>query len=203
MIPTVFGTKHLSLKCFIRSALVTLCTLFVVQLWDFTGDIGRLVAFKFTFVSQIFGNVGPDYISLLSTRFLVGSLCRRRSLARRLLTMCAVVMIGIVLAVVAAEFSERLVYLWRGQPGSGLGRVIDFLELGLASFFASLFSSIWLLLLVTTGALLRAGLRLPFGIPLLTRRFDIEKKPLQCIGLMAGGIVAICYWGWTALAAIL
>jgi hypothetical protein len=45
------------------------------------------------------------------------------------------------------------------------------------------FTSVWLWLYAGSGFFLRAA-----------RRFDIEKKPLQSIGLVAGALVAMGYW---------
>lgn len=58
----------------------------------------------------------------------------------------------------------------------------------------SMFTSIWLWLYAGSGFLLKAARRFDIGFDWFNRRFDIEKKPLQCIGLVAGAIVAVVYW---------
>ena len=63
------------------------------------------------------------------------------------------------------------------------------------SFYASYFTSIWLWLYAASGFLLKAARRFDFGFEWFNRRFDIEKKPLQSIGLVAGALlVAVAYW---------
>jgi len=41
---------------------------------------------------------------------------------------------------------------------------------------------------------LKAARRFDIGFDWFNRRFDIEKKPLQSIGLVAGALVAFVYW---------
>ena len=40
----------------------------------------------------------------------------------------------------------------------------------------------------------RSARRLDIGFDWFNRKFDIEKKPLQSIGLVAGALVAVLYW---------
>jgi hypothetical protein len=52
--------------------------------------------------------------------------------------------------------------------------------------------SIWLPFV--SGFLLKAARRLDLGFDWFNRTFDIERKPLQSIGLVAGALVAVVYW---------
>lgn len=61
-------------------------------------------------------------------------------------------------------------------------------------FFGSLFSSFWLWLYAGSGFLLKFARRFDVGFQWFNRHFDIEKKPLQSIGLVAGALVAVVYW---------
>jgi hypothetical protein len=56
------------------------------------------------------------------------------------------------------------------------------------------FTSIWLWLYAGSGFLLKAARRFDMGFDWFNRKFDIEKKPLQSIGLVAGALVAVTYW---------
>jgi hypothetical protein len=56
------------------------------------------------------------------------------------------------------------------------------------------FTSIWLWLYAGSGFILKAARRFDVGFDWFNRHFDIEKKPLQSIGLVAGALVAIVYW---------
>jgi hypothetical protein len=57
--------------------------------------------------------------------------------------------------------------------------------------YPALFTSIWLWLYAGSGFLLKAARRFDIGFEWFNRHFDIEKKPLQSIGLVAGALV---YW---------
>ena len=44
------------------------------------------------------------------------------------------------------------------------------------------------------GFLLKAARRFDVGFEWFNRKFDIEKTPLQSIGLVAGPLAAVAYW---------
>ena len=52
----------------------------------------------------------------------------------------------------------------------------------------------WLWLYAGSGFLLKAAHRFDIGFDWFNRKFDIEKHPLQSIGLVAGALVAVVYW---------
>jgi hypothetical protein len=56
------------------------------------------------------------------------------------------------------------------------------------------FTSIWLWLYAGAGFLLKFARRFDIGFEWFNRKFDIEKKPLQSIGFVAGALVAVAYW---------
>jgi hypothetical protein len=60
--------------------------------------------------------------------------------------------------------------------------------------FPTFFTIIWLWLYAGSGFLLKAARRFDIGFDWFNRKFDIEKKPLQSIGLVAGSLVALMYW---------
>ena len=47
---------------------------------------------------------------------------------------------------------------------------------------------------LVSGGIIIAARRFDIGFQWFNRRFDIEKKPLQSIGLVAGALVAVMYW---------
>jgi hypothetical protein len=55
-------------------------------------------------------------------------------------------------------------------------------------------ATLWLDLYATSGFIIRAARRFDIGFDWFNRKFDIEKKPLQSIGLVAGALVAAAYW---------
>jgi hypothetical protein len=60
--------------------------------------------------------------------------------------------------------------------------------------FASFFRSIWLY--AGAGFMLKFARRFDKSLGWFNRRFDIEKHPLSSIGLVAGALVAVVYWGF-------
>jgi hypothetical protein len=58
----------------------------------------------------------------------------------------------------------------------------------------ALLPSVWLWLYAVSGFFLKTARRFDIGFDWFSRHFDIEKKPLQSIGLVAGAIVALVYW---------
>lgn len=54
--------------------------------------------------------------------------------------------------------------------------------------------TLWLDLYAISGSLLKAARRFDIGFGWFNRKFDIETKPLQSIGLVAGALVAVVYW---------
>ena len=57
-----------------------------------------------------------------------------------------------------------------------------------------LYTSIPLWLCVFSGILLKAAQRFDVSFGWFISKADIEKKPLQSIGLVAGAMVAVVYW---------
>ena len=84
----------------------------------------------------------------------------------------------------------------RGFPSRGfLHNLLTFRsELLLLFVVPSLFTNVWLWLYAGSGFLLKAARRFDIGFEWFNRKFDIEKKPLQSIGLVAGALVAVAYW---------
>jgi len=70
------------------------------------------------------------------------------------------------------------------------------------SIIPALSVSVWMWLPLVAGLMLKAGRRLDIGLAWFNRRFDIEKKPHQAIGLVAGVLVAIFYWTLAMVRAI-
>ena len=76
----VFGKKHLSWRCFLRSAIVSCITLVLGVLFFYSpvsyvkmlADRRVYVLLGYTALGAIVVNVVPDYLSLLKTRFLIG-----------------------------------------------------------------------------------------------------------------------------------
>jgi hypothetical protein len=173
-----------------------------------------------TLVCGGIGNLVPDYISLLETRWMLRKMSKANGRLRLLLADASITMVIGVIGGLIADMSYIIVLTWRypGKCGAvGLYNcVVDdvshyFLELRVALeshvnllqdlsmlflpyLCAAFFTSIWLWLYAGSGFILKAARRFDIGFDWFNRKFDIEKKPLQSIGLMAGALVAVVYW---------
>jgi hypothetical protein len=224
----VFGRKHLSVNCFIRSsiastialgAMVGAYLLFGPSLTGpiYTGAIqGPTVhIIGYFFLLTIPMNYVGDYISLLETRLLIFWMTRISSAPIRLLLLLLDVVVGSavfffgfwVAQVIAVHWSPRWsmgnlrdVYMHLGFVNVSLGEDFTYFYTfsGFPSVFlyASLLTSIWLWLYAGSGFLLKFARRFDIGFDWFNRKFDIEKKPLSAIGLVAGALVAVVYWGF-------
>lgn len=75
------------------------------------------------------------------------------------------------------------------------GRLVKFgLNLSTLAVYPAFFTLTWLWLYAGSGFLLKAARKFDIGFDWFNRKFDIEKKPLQSIGLVAGALVAVVYW---------
>ena len=155
------------------------------------------------------GNVIPDYASLLKTRLALRFMINTDSAIVR----CAVIVADVIVtALLAAAVAVGMLLM-----GTALNLVPSYpgvLELQdvtyvspqeatfdvitdafpLLWFFPAFFTSIWLWLYAGSGFLLKFARRFDIGFQWFNRHFDIENKPLQSIGLVAGAFVALIYW---------
>jgi hypothetical protein len=209
----VFGAKHLSWKCFFRSCCFSsalyLFSLFTFCLFSMNAAQWRAGAWHdWTLLKPIFIGLmvmgwmsfPPDYISLLKSRYLIRKMSGGLHFAVIALFLLldafltlVITVVGFVLGV-AVLLSTGLDEPFAGSLGfAAYG--IGFLIFGLMPMLCSgYFTSIWLWLYVGSGFLLKAARRFDIGFDWFNRKFDIEKKPLQSIGLVSGAIVAVLYW---------
>lgn len=170
---------------------------------------------------QMVANIVPDFISVAATRLLLSLLPSHKNFQQTLGLLAANVLIALLMAFGALNIIahvqhsptyiavyERLTFgnswyesvkkkanaddiFW--QVGE-LYAVVERRLVALPVVLASLFTSIWLWLYAGSGFLLKAARRFDLGFDRFNRKFDIEKKPLQSIGLVAGVLVAVVYW---------
>jgi hypothetical protein len=163
-------------------------------------------------------NVLPDNLSLLETRFVLrnmrmGSRSRSAFLVLDLLVTGGIAFVTTML-VFAVATVVLTIHLHLDHPfdllnpdviggvRSDLLLTFDwdfngFFKQSLQVwFFPTFFTSIWLWLYAGSGFLLKAARRFDIGFQWFNRGFDIEKKPLSAIGLVAGALVAVLYWGF-------
>jgi len=138
----------------------------------------------------------------------------------RILILAGQVLVSLYLGLASAALGLALtshVHLWSSYDwivgpnssygsvfGSGLSMWLHPLTLlariwntgSLAAFVApTLGPTFGLLLFTISGLILIAVQRFDLGFSWFVRWFDIEEKPLQSVGLVAGAVVALAYWG--------
>jgi hypothetical protein len=233
----VFGSEHLSWKCFGRSCVATFVSLAMVVALCFivapeysrqvivpslshNASVATLTKFVLIMISVLLiTNAVPNYISLLKTRYALRIATREHAPLPLLLILDAVLsfLLGIsdyALLVVTGWAMTRLVHpsvndstivtMLRKEdalqvldtvfgPLFSLNGVwlINLVTLSYPAFF----TSIWLWLYAASGFILKGAARFDRVIAWMNRHMDIEKKPLQTIGVVAGAIVALVYWG--------
>ena len=218
----VFGQTHLSWTCFLRSCIassmcvaITLAVFYMVRpLETVTPPTGQL---RHYFLLGIVISLLPDYLALLETRVFMRFMSSRNSFGLHVVIL--VINVGIT-AYIAAALAGVAEYWASSRYGvtfaGGSGGSMDWSE-SLTTFTANLrpgavvlvwkaatFYAIWLMppffvpgwlwLYAGSGFLLKAARRFDIGFEWFNRHFDIEKKPLQSIGLVAGALVAVVYW---------
>lgn len=236
----VFGKKHLSWKCFWRSCVASsIMTLFGLLLflglyrqdessfpatfggisldWSFRWWINEVLVFL---PLAVVANAFPDYLSLLKTRYLLGSI--HGGPWRGLVSVAIDLMVTGVLSLSSAGILGLLYpvttdyvlalgrltsLVWHTHavtpllyPMFPLSHILSCARLlltqqwGIVFFYPAFFTTIWTVLYAGSGFLLKAARRFDIGFEWFNRKFDIEKKPLQSIGFVAGALVAIAYW---------
>jgi len=216
----VFGTKHFSLRCFWRSCVASYSVAAIAALvgavrinapipgyWTLTDSLALLGhGIVMLLIGSVIGNVLPDYISLLETRIALRILCRRDRTATYVGVLAFDLLFTIGVAIVAAMIAGWVIVdvlvlhgaktITEPYPFStGLSAALFINQnLVLLWILPAFFTSIWLWLYAGSGFLLKAARRFDIGFDWFNRKFDIEKKPLQSIGLVAGALVAVVYW---------
>jgi len=215
----VFGKQHLSLKCFVRSAVISFAfasSIFLVKpplpsvplayvLWPMAGVI-------------VISNLLPDYISLLETRVVLRVMCRNNN---AFWWMCLILFDAFVTLYIAVAGTQAamLTCSFRDPAVDSafmawfLSKVLTFQYFGPIQFvrgslgfantspyfiYPAFLTPIWLWLYAGSGFVLKAARRLDLGFVWFNRKFDIGKKPLSSMGLVAGSLVALSYWGVVA-----
>lgn len=185
--------------------------------WSYQWWIRDLIIFV---PIAIFGNAIPDYISLLKTRYLLNAL-RHTERSQPLLPLLDI-LLTIIMSFLSLLFLGlldpdtlgrilSLVYSWMppsqtpymitiptfafDHPLSNMRQLLTG-AWGIVFFYPALWTAAWTVLYAGSGFLLKFARRFDLGFDWFNRKFDIEKKPLSAIGLVAGSLVAMLYWSW-------
>jgi hypothetical protein len=158
--------------------------------------LGWLILAMWLIMMIIVTNSLPDFVSLYETRIVLRTMQRLRGVWLPILIavdFAATILTAAIWNVVWMNFCG----LFNGVgPDSIKTSIMVLNSWGLRYWFLfpALGTSVWLWLYAAAGLLLRSAHRFDLGFNWFRRKFDIEKKPLQSIGLVAGAIAALVYW---------
>jgi hypothetical protein len=210
---SAFGEKLFSWKAFRRSTLLTTAVVllvspvivFAIEPTDYYVSLlgVRLycLVMATAFLMQVAVNVVPDFLSLTFMRFALRRL--RDSSSPLFSTGMIVATICITLIVTLAS---SLTFLQLLDPVSRYATYIasaqdDFNEaigFGLGSWMASLVAAaiglFWLALYIISGFFIKLLVKSDRALSWFNDHIDIEKKPIQGLGLVAGGFAGLIYW---------
>jgi hypothetical protein len=204
----VFGEKHLTWRCFSRSCLVSVCGVTLMFfLWGFAHPNQFVDYFRLNphpviefVLPLLIVSVIPDYISLLKSRLLIKVMGKGTPLAvAPLILLDFVVAVSLAIggyllydyAFISPEHRIDDLRILREAPTLSSRRGMAPLS---AVLYPALFTTVWVTLYGLSGLLLRFTKRIGPWLGWFNRCFDIERKPLQSIGLVAGALVAAVYW---------
>jgi hypothetical protein len=166
------------------------------------------------FVLTIMVGLIPDYLSLLKSRRLIGWMNRRPRIGRLLLgvaldlwsTLALVWLswyiffllnwtlhfgwhspsVGVVLRMQLWMTATAMYYSYSlsAAPGD--------LPVGIWAW-AALFTAVWAALYAFAGALLKLALYIGTGLPGVLWALDIDGKPIESLGVVSVGVVAVLY----------
>jgi hypothetical protein len=150
-----------------------------------------------------------DYLTLLETRVALAVSVRKN---KTLVLWVALVADAVVTSATAIFIMHLNIYFQSSFHGYGkwthyglndflhppkflwFELIVGYPQDRLLWFYPAFFTSIWLWLYAASGFLLKAARRFDIAFAWFNRKFDIEKKPLSAIGLVAGALVAVLWW---------
>jgi hypothetical protein len=217
----IFGERHLSWRCFLRSCVASFVAVVIVTLiWaaihpDQFNAFVQQGKYKYyaPFLSVFFVagilNLIPDYLSLLETRYIIRWVSQTHSVVRILaflafdLVVTAAIFLGTYFA--AGAFIITIKF---GEPLGSF--VLAFIQMvprymlplttwspGSATpaiwFYSTFFTSVWVWLYASSGLVVKLGEYLGIGIKALKTVVDIDNKPLRSMGFVAMLLVTLVY----------
>lgn len=183
----VFGRNHLSLNCFVRSAIASLTS--VALIWVLMGEMGAIglrlekeISLGAVLVLALSVNIVADYISLLETRWLLSHLDRISAWwAQALilvidLALSAAIIWVVILAYAQSPFHEGEI--------DGFAEILGVFSVFSVLFYSTFMTSVWTWAYIVSTWVLRLVKRLR-----LAKWLDVEGQPVRILSLVLGVIV--------------
>jgi hypothetical protein len=217
-----FGERHLSVKCGVRSVLASSVFVSSIILARYL-DTGFLPGFRPTFwFFAIFAGWIPDYFALWKTRVLLNT--SLSSIVMVIAAICASIAISIMGFVIVYVLHHSIFYFWYtdnyppvksllmalGMVPSSLSNNIDaIVHLNYGDdgymvyptfFFSTLLTSIWTILIILSSMVLDILSPVQRFVAWF---FDVEKRPIEAIGIVAGALAIIGSLVWSLARVVL
>ena len=184
----VFGSRHLSWRCFLRSSLASVLAvvLLYVLFAEILGVMGdRAQGDLSLWQAMVFGaaiNIVPDYVSLFETRWLLKRFERVKSVLGQL---------GVLFA--DAVFTGAIIWLginafqlWRGDAPLTAIEMLALFSVFSLFFYSTFLTSVWAWLYCLSTWFMRL-----FSRSTLTRVLDVEAKPVAQVALVGAVVVFV------------
>jgi hypothetical protein len=202
-----FGPRHLSWKCVRRSLAATIVFVGTFSLvlamwsgvsgsviWSLVSDDPWYIVLEFVLVAAL-----PDYIALAKSRFLIKRATGRSQGRYKLLILIATdILASLVISGLSLAAYELIVRLPRGPTGAAdydvifLAVILTYLTFALST----LATSLWIILILLSTATIK--LLSPLH-RFAAWFFDIERHPVQAIGIVAGALVIVASLIWSVV----
>jgi hypothetical protein len=216
----IFGRRHFSLKCFIRSAVFSLSAMVFFAMILFLIYPGELLKKKeevfywLNFAIWLPWSILIDYVSLFKTRFILGLLTRIRRgngmlavaivgadyFVFRLLMCIGIAFLGFWRFVIPLDWNWSLLGMWVFSSTMS-GIMSDFLgvlpffphdpDLFFILFWSGFAPSLWMWLYVLALFVTRTLLRSERILNWLRWFLDVDKAPFRSIGAVAAALAFI------------
>ncbi|MBL84890.1 hypothetical protein SAMN04487868_10111 [Marinobacter salarius] len=178
----VFGRRHLSWACFLRSSVASFITVFILYflLGDILQEKGRIGVYldtKDLIIYSLILNVISDYLSLFETRWLLNKFSSISSIWNQLalLAFDALITAGIIWFAIEA-------YLFvLGKPAPSLVELVAVFSIFSIFFYSTFLTSIWAWLYCLSSWCVRL-----ISKTRLNELLDIEHNPGHQIALIGG-----------------
>lgn len=204
---SIFGTRHFSWKCFLKSSVASMVAVLIISLfWGFVRpeQLEMLIEsdeFWFNlsgiFIIAAILNLLPDYLSLLESRYIISRLRKSSSFSKQIMLLTLDLVVTFAIGFIA------FLALW-GAFGSNPidGFISIVLPLSIERngepswgiwFYSTFFTSIWIWLYILSGFLISIQKFARLAIRRFRWFFDIEKKPFISLGGIAIILITVAY----------
>lgn len=183
----VFGEKHFSLKCFLRSSLASIASVIVIFLLfdSVLGVLGTRTVEAIDFWDVVIVgavlNIVPDYLSLIETRYIIGKIHSIKKITSQLIILFLdILFTGIIISIIIVLYTSFLL-----SESVSIAELMGIFSRYSLFFYSTFFTSVLVWIYLTSTWFMRIFSRTPI--------FDIlntEKEPIH-VSAFVGSVVIL------------